>query len=113
MVTHENHIEYQNNIIGGKKKKESWYDKKKKKVSPHSEFGCIHEMMVSGCVGVSGLFVKHYDAVKLAFNQSSPPSRGAGLLQPSTDRRTAVQIQMHWAVPPQLAGHAARDPLKK
>lgn len=87
--------------------------KKKKKVSPHSEFGCIHEMMVSGCVGVSGLFVKHYDAVKLAFNQSSPPSRGAGLLQPSTDRRTAVQIQMHWAVPPQLAGHAARDPLKK
>lgn len=33
MVTHENHIEYQNNIIGGKKKKESWYDKKKKKKS--------------------------------------------------------------------------------
>lgn len=106
MVTHENDIEYQNNIRGGKKK-ESWY------VSPHSGSGCIHEMMVSGCVGVSGLFVKHYNAVKLAFNQSSPPSRGAGLLQPSTDRRTAVQIQMHWAVPLQLAGHTTLDPLKK
>lgn len=85
----------------------------KKKVSPHSGFGCIHEMMVSGCVGVSELFVKHYNTVKLSFSQPSPPLRGAGLLQPSTDRRTAVQIQMHWAVPLQLAGHTARDPLKK
>lgn len=72
----------------------------------------MHEMMVSGGLGASELLVKHDNAVKLAFNQSSPPLRGAGLPQESTDRR-AVQINMYGAVPFQLAGHAARVPLKK
>ncbi len=44
-------------------------------------------MMVSGGVGAPELLVKHDNAVKLAFNQTSPPSRGAGLWQRSTDGR--------------------------
>lgn len=47
---------------------------------PLSGFGCIHEITVSDGLGASGLLVKHDNAIKLASNQTSPPSGGAAPL---------------------------------
>lgn len=45
--------------------------------------------VVYGCAGASGFFVKHCNAIKLAINQTSPPSRGAGLLKQGTNSAAA------------------------
>lgn len=57
--------------------------KKTKQKEKLSGFRCIHERTLSGGLGASEPLVKHDNAIKLAFNQCSPPS-GEGLGRTAT-----------------------------